>query len=130
MVERGRGGIVLMSSLSGLQGTPRLATYAGTKAFNNTFGESIWHELREQGIDVEVCIAGAIRTPGYASASGKDAPGTLDAETVAERTLNALPKGPTYIPGGVNKVASVLLGRMLPRRFAIGIMAKNTKDLT
>lgn len=34
MTARGRGGIVLMSSFAGLQGSPRLAAYAATKALN------------------------------------------------------------------------------------------------
>ena len=52
--ERGRGAVVLMSSLAGMQGAPRLAAYAASKAFNTVLGESLWHELREQGIDVVV----------------------------------------------------------------------------
>ena len=66
MVARGRGGIVLMSSLAGYQGAPRIATYAASKAFNIVLGESLWRELRPHGVDVVVCSAGAIRTPGYA----------------------------------------------------------------
>ncbi|MFK7999075.1 MAG: SDR family NAD(P)-dependent oxidoreductase [Polyangiales bacterium] len=129
MVARGRGGILLMSSLAGLQGSPRLATYAGTKAFNNIFGEALWHELRDGGVDVEVCCAGAIRTPGFAAASTKDAPGTLDAEVVAQRALDSMARGPVLVPGFVNRIASLFLG-LLPRRWAVAIMAKNTKDLS
>jgi short-subunit dehydrogenase len=130
LVAQGRGGIVLMSSLAGLQGTPRLATYAGSKAFNIVFGESLWGELREAGVDVVVSCAGAIRTPGYASASqAKDAPGTLDAEVVAQQTLAALGKCPRVVPGWINTLAQWLVGRLLPRKTAIKIMDNNTKDL-
>src|SRR5262249_47218288 len=79
MVARGRGGIVLVSSMAGFQGTPRLAAYAATKAFVTVLGESLWAELRPHGVDVEACCAGAIRTPGYAKSAKGDAPGTLDA---------------------------------------------------
>ena len=41
MVARGRGGIVLMSSLAGYQGAPRIATYAASKAFNIVLGEGL-----------------------------------------------------------------------------------------
>jgi len=34
MVDRGRGGIVLLSSMAALQGTAMVATYAATKAFS------------------------------------------------------------------------------------------------
>ncbi len=52
MLDRGKGGIVLMSSLAGNQGSPKIATYAASKAFNAVFAEGIWHELKKQGIDV------------------------------------------------------------------------------
>ncbi len=129
MVERQRGGIVLMSSLAGFQGSPRLAAYAASKAFNIVLGESLWSELRPHGVDVLVSCAGAIRTPGYLATATKDAPGTLDPARVAELTLRALGKGPIVVPGGMNKLARLVLGRVLTRRAAIGVMARNTADL-
>jgi uncharacterized protein len=131
MIERGRGGIVLMSSLAGSQGSPNIAAYAATKSFNAILAEGLWKELKPHGVDVLACMAGAILTPGYQEAeSAKPAPGTLEAKQVAEQTLNALGKGPIIIPGAVNKVARFLLMRLLSRRAAIGIMAKNTRGLS
>lgn len=132
MMQRGRGGLVLMSSLAGGQGTPRLATYAGTKAFNTVLGEGLWHEVREAGVDVVVSCAGAIATPGYAktSAATSAAPGTLPARDVARQTVAALGRGPRVTPGWINKLASFVVGRLLPRRLAIAIMAASTRELT
>jgi short-subunit dehydrogenase len=130
MVARGRGGIVLMSSMAGFQGSPRIATYAATKAFNIVLGEGLWKELAPHGVDVLASCAGAIRTPGYAKSAKGDAPGTLDAAVVAKRTLDALGRGPTTVPGATNRFARFLLGRLLPRRAAIALMASSTKDLT
>ena len=65
MADRGRGGILLMSSLSGFQGSALIANYAATKAYNLVLAEGLGHELRPEGIDVLVCCAGATRTPGY-----------------------------------------------------------------
>jgi short-subunit dehydrogenase len=129
MAARGRGAVVLMSSLAGDQGSPRLAAYAASKAFNRVLAEGLWRELRGGGIDALACCAGAVRTPGYANASGKEAPGTLDPEFVAERTLRALGRGPLAIPGLLNLVAFWLTGRVLSKRAAIGIMARSTRDL-
>jgi short-subunit dehydrogenase len=129
MVSRGRGGIVLMSSMAGFQGTPRIATYAATKAFNTILGEGLWRELGPHGVDVLVSCAGAIRTPGYRKTATEDAPGTLDASVVARRTLDALGHGPTVVPGATNRLARFMLGRVLSRRTAISIMAGSTKDL-
>jgi uncharacterized protein len=131
MIERERGGIVLMSSLAGSQGSPNIAAYAATKAFNTILAEGLWKELKPRGVDVLACVAGAILTPGYRdAASAKPAPGTLDAAEVAEQTLNALGKGPIVVPGAVNKVGRFVLTRLLSRRAAIDIMAKNTGGLS
>jgi uncharacterized protein len=131
MIERGRGGIVLMSSLAGSQGSPNIAAYAATKSFNAVLAEGLWKELKPRGVDVMACMAGAILTPGYQAAeSAKPAPGTLEAKEVAEQTLNALGKGPIVVPGAVNKVARFLLMRLLSRRAAIAIMSKNTGGLS
>jgi short-subunit dehydrogenase len=131
MIERGRGGVVLMSSLAGAQGSPNLAAYAATKSFNAILAEGLWRELRPRGVDVLACVAGAIRTPGYEAAEkAKPAPGTLDACTVAERTLNALGRGPIVVPGATNKLGRCVMTRLLPRRAAVAIMARNTGSLS
>ena len=86
---RGRGAVVLMLSLAGMQGAPRLAAYAASKAFNTILGESLWYELREQGIDVVVSCPGAINTPRYLKSTNRVAPGTMTSEAVARETLDA-----------------------------------------
>ena len=131
MIKNRRGGIVLMSSLAGIQGSPRLSTYSATKAFNAVLAEGLWKELQPHGIDVIGCCAGAILTPGYRQAEkNKTAPGTLTAEKVAEQTLRALGHGPIVTPGGFNKFVRFLMMRLLPRRMAIKIMAQNTGGLS
>lgn len=130
MQARGRGGVVLMSSLSGLQGSPRIATYAASKAFNTILAEGLWGELEPHGVDVIASCAGAISTPNYAETSEKTAPGTLDPDTVARETLDALGRGPRVVPGWVNRIASGFMGRLLPRKAAVRLMAANTKDLS
>lgn len=127
MKSRKRGALVLMSSLAGLQGTPGVTAYAATKAFNVVLGEGLWAELRAHGIEVLVTCAGAIRTPNYQQASEREAPGTLDPEQVAERTLDALGRGPRFVPGWINRLAALFVGRLLPRRLAIAIMRSSTQ---
>ena len=130
MCRRGRGAIVLMSSLSGFQGSPRIAAYAASKAFNTILAEGLWGELRDAGLDVVASCAGAIRTPNFAETSQDDAPGTLDPAEVARRTLDGLTRGPRVVPGLLNKIVALLNGRILTRRAAIRLMAANTKDLS
>ncbi|HVU70342.1 MAG TPA: SDR family NAD(P)-dependent oxidoreductase, partial [Ktedonobacteraceae bacterium] len=47
MLKRGRGGILLMSSLGGAQGSALLVNYTATKAYNRLLAEGLWDELRE-----------------------------------------------------------------------------------
>ncbi len=130
MLARRRGALVLMSSLAGMQGTPRVAAYAASKAFITTLAEGLWHELRAGGVDVLVSCAGAIRTPGYVAAGGGRVPGLLEAAEVAEATLRAIGRGPRVIPGATNRIAAWILARLLPRRWAIAIMASSTRSLS
>jgi uncharacterized protein len=131
MIQQKRGGIVLMSSLAGAQGSPNIAAYAATKSFNAILAEGLWKELKPHGIDVLACCAGAILTPGYQQAKEtKPAPGTLKASQVAEQTLNALGRGPVIIPGAINKIGRFILTRLLSRKAAIDIMSKKTGGLS
>lgn len=130
MITRKHGGIVLMSSLAGGQGSPKLATYAATKSFNAILAEGLWKELKPQGVDVIGCCAGAILTPGYQKAQKRSAPGTLTAMQVAKTTINALGKKPIIIPGATNKIGRFVLSRVLSRKAAINLMSKNTGGLS
>ena len=65
MAGRGGGGIVLLSSMAGFQGSPLISNYAATKAYNMILAEGLWDEFRESGVDVLACCAGATRTPNY-----------------------------------------------------------------
>lgn len=127
MRRRHRGAIVLMGSMSGLQGSPRLASYAATKAFARVLGESLWGELRSSGVEVSTCIAGATRTPGF-EAVASDTPGPVMApREVVEQALAALGREPSVIPGLANKLAAWALGK-LPRRRQVEVMAAAMRE--
>lgn len=125
MLERRRGAVLLMSSMAGMQGLPRLAVYSATKAFNTMLAESLWHELGNRGIDVLGCCAGAIRTPAYKRSFGREVPGIMDSGDVAKDALDALGKGPILIPGRVNRLGA-LYARLLSRKKAIRMISKAT----
>jgi short-subunit dehydrogenase len=65
MLSRGRGGIILMSSLSASQGSALISNYTATKAYNLLLAEGLWEELRRQGVDVLASCPAAVSTPGY-----------------------------------------------------------------
>ena len=129
MCERGRGGIVLMSSLAGMQGVARIAGYAASKAFNTILGEGLWEELRSHNVDVLVACAGAMSTPGYRRNYKKPSPGMLEPSKVADQTLRALGRGPRFIPGTINRMAATFLSRLLSRKAAIRLMGASTRHL-
>jgi short-subunit dehydrogenase len=129
MAARGRGGFVVMSSLAGQQGAPPISVYAATKAFGATLAEGLWAELRDTGVDVVTCLAGAVETPGLAASKAKRAPGTLPPSTVARAALRALGRGPRVIPGLTMRISATLMSRLLPRRTAIALFARASRDL-
>jgi short-subunit dehydrogenase len=133
MAARGRGGILLMASLAGLQGSPLVAVYAATKAFNVVLGEGLWQELRAHGVDVVPFVAGATSTPNFLRTNprlaGLFAPPVMPARAVAREGLDALGRGPRAVAGRRNRFALLLMERLLPRRARIEIMGRATRAL-
>jgi hypothetical protein len=130
MVGRGRGGIVLMSSMSGNVGSAQLAMYAASKAFALVFGDALWIELRAHGVDVLVVQPGSTRTPGWESsqpAEGTTLP-VMEADDVVREALAALGVEPLVIPGDLNRQGAAALAQ-LPRRQAIEFMSQFTAAL-
>jgi uncharacterized protein len=128
MVERGKGGIILMSSLSSTQGSPMVSNYAATKAYLRILGEGLWDEFRPAGVDVISCWASSIDTPGFKSSiregktNGPVRP--LTPEQVARETIDNLGRSPWIIPGRTNRAAAFLMQRILPRRMAVEMMGR------
>lgn len=129
MAARGRGALVLMSSLTAFQGAPFIATYGATKAFNLNFAEALWFELKDRGVDVLACAAGATRTPNLLRASPKGEPGMIEPEQVVAEALAALGAGPSMVPGAFNRFATFAMRRLLPRRLAVELLGRRTAGL-
>ena len=128
MLARGRGGMILMSSLSAFQGSAYISTYAATKAFNIVLAEGLWEEWRGQGVDMLVCVSGAIKTPNYVTSEPEQTGGlgdmTMQPDQVVQEALNALGKMPYVIPGRVNRVSSFVMRHLLPRTSTIKFMGR------
>ena len=126
MAERGRGGVVLMSSVAGIIGSPHSATYAGCKAFALGFGDSLWAELEPRGVDVVTCVAGPTETPTYAQVRTSSFPPTMSPDEVALAALATLGKRPRVVPGLFNRLTTWLLAP-LPRTLTLRMIAAQTK---
>ena len=129
MAKRKRGGVVLLSSLTAFQGSPFVATYGATKAYNLALGESLWFELKEVGVDVLAVCPGVTKTPGLLKASPQGGPGMLEPEQVVREALAALGKRPFVVPGAFNRFASFFLRHLMPRRSTVSLMGNQTKKL-
>jgi short-subunit dehydrogenase len=133
MKERGRGGIILMSSMSGLAGGGFVAAYGATKSFEITLAEALWFELGSVGVDVLGLIAGATLTPsmarsgarfGSAGEQGASGPNTIPMEPdeVASEGLAHLGKTPVWVAGEKNREAAKWL-RAAPREQLVPAMS-------
>jgi short-subunit dehydrogenase len=63
MVERGRGQLVVISSLAAYRGLPKSAAYCASKAAVSAFFESLRVDLRGTGVEVTIIHPGFIKTP-------------------------------------------------------------------
>ena len=132
MRQRKRGGIILMSSLSGMVGTAMVSTYAATKAFTQVLGEGLWEELGPLGIDVAVCAAGATLTPNFEAETPEARRGQalpMEPAAVAREALAGLGRGPLVVPGRLNRLVAGVLVRVLGRRAAVRWLSRNTRAL-
>ena len=123
LVVRGKGGIILMSSIAGTVGSPFVATYAATKSFMRVLAEGLWAELRPKNIDVLACIAGATDTPAYRGTKPRGGVPLQSPDEVVRTALKALGTGPVVISGGANRIASFVIGRLLPKIAAVRLMS-------
>lgn len=124
MLERRRGGIILMSSVAGFVGSGLNALYGATKAFDTVLGEGLAQDLEGRGVDVLSMVAGATRTPQFIrTQTGKSRAPVMEPEAVVREALESLGKRPIRV-AGANKAAAFLLTRLLTRRQASVLLTK------
>jgi len=126
--RRGRGGIVLMSSLVAFQGVPRAANYAATKAYVQTFAEGLQHELRPVGVDVLAVAPGPVNS-GFGARANMNMTKAQTPAEVASGALKALGKRDLVRPGFLAKFLELSLS-MMPRSGRVKIMGKVMGQMT
>jgi short-subunit dehydrogenase len=123
--NRGRGGIIFVSSFFAFSPVPFMANYAATKAYDLFLGEAVAEELRGSGVDMMALCPGVTRT-GFFDAAKLDF-GRLPAgeqsksmapEEVVEAALRKLGRRTNVIPGWRNALI-VLIGKFTPRALNI-----------
>lgn len=130
MAQRGRGGIIVMSSLAAEAGTANVALYSATKAFDLVLAEGLWYELRDRGVDVVAIRPGSTRTPGWQSSqpSTGDIEGVMEPADVVRDALAALGTTPSIAAGASNRAAEAMF-RSMERRQVIELMSGITSQL-
>lgn len=129
--HRGRGGLILMSSLTAAVGSPYVTTYGACKAFMLAFGSGLSYELGKSGIDVLTLVPSSVDTETYRKSTKKPSrvfpPMTVDDFVV--KGLSHLGRRWVAVPGARNALTAALLMRLLPRRTAIALMGANMESM-
>ncbi len=107
LIERGRGGFVMIGSVAGFAGSTHQSVYNASKAYDWVFAEGLWRELGIYGVDAIAMVIGATDTPSHRR-MGADlsAHSPMDASDVADEALANLQNGPTYVVGEHNRAAA------------------------
>lgn len=128
--KRGKGGILLVSSTAGLQGTPFLGNYAASKSYILNLGMALNYEMRGTGVNVTVLVPGPTKTPGLTDKpaiplTSLPAP-KMDAAAVAKIGLRALAQNKPYVIAGIaNRMMAgigTLLGKVRGRNMWGGLL--------
>lgn len=109
MLQRGRGGLLLMGSGTGLGGTARASVYSACKGFSLNLAEALWVDYKPLGIDVLNVAAPVMDTPALRRVAGDRVAAGLIPNVYApgdavRMALEALPEGPCLtFPAGPEK---------------------------
>ncbi len=128
MIERHAGAILIVGSTSGHQPTPANATYAATKAFANSFAESLHSELKGTGVSCTLLAPGPTRT-GFTEVAGIskiDGIGGqliwVSAERVAKEAIDGLRCNRRIVIPGLIAQVQTFGGRYTPRIILLPIL--------
>jgi short-subunit dehydrogenase len=114
MIARKSGRILNMGSTAGFQPGPFMATYYATKAFVNSFTESLHHELRGTGVTATVCCPSATATE-FSEVAGTSRSrlfrmGAISATFVAQHAYRSMMSGKAMsLPGWRAKLGLLLI---------------------
>jgi short-subunit dehydrogenase len=118
MVERGRGHVLLVSSLSGLAPQAESSLYAATKFGLRGFGLSLRQDLDGTGVGVSVLLPGFVRDAGMFADSGATLPpgvATRSPEEVAAAAIDAIQRNAAEVAvASVPVTAGAYLAGLVP----------------
>jgi short-subunit dehydrogenase len=105
MVERRRGGVIVVASTAGMQPLPYEAVYGATKAFALNLTEALHAELRGTGVKMLAVNPGPVPTEwqkvaGYEETGAEMMPGAIEADQVVREALHCYDRDKrSMVPG-------------------------------
>jgi len=127
MLARKRGRILNLGSTAGFQPGPFMAVYYASKAFVNSFTESLSHELNGSGVTATVSCPGPTQTEFGKVAGNQKSKlfqmAVMGAPKVAEEAYRAMMKGRPMVVHGARNRSAVGLARFAPRPWLRSMMA-------
>lgn len=121
--QRKGGGIIFVSSTLAFQGSPFLANYGATKAYDLHFAEALAYELEPHGVDVLGLTPGPIHTEGAAHLDFSALPiKPMSPDAVAQYALERLGRKHHAIPGLGNQAIAFLGKHVLSRWTNVGMI--------
>jgi short-subunit dehydrogenase len=130
MVERRRGRILNVGSVSGFLASPYATTYYSSKAFLLSFSQGVATSLKGRGVTVTIVCPGPTYTAfDWHSAGESDSLPPrkrfqMDAAEVAAQAYRGMRRGKmVVIPGTTNKLLA-LLAKLLPRKLALWLLTR------
>jgi uncharacterized protein len=122
MVERDDGGIIFVSSLNALFGIGGCAVYTASKAFEYSLAQSLWYELKDTKVDVQVILPGPTKTNFQARAGTQVSAMAWLPEKLIRMATETFGKKLVYIPGFKFRLL-VFLSPLLPLKNRIRIVS-------
>jgi short-subunit dehydrogenase len=98
MIEKGDGAVINIGSVSGKSGETNGAAYSASKFGLIGFTQSLYEEVREQGIKVSVILPGFVDTPLIPANRQLDRSKMIQVDDVAQAVLYVLTSPPTVCP--------------------------------
>lgn len=133
LIKRGRGGVLLVSSAAGLQGTPYMADYAAAKAYILSLGEALHIEFEKYKVNVTVLLPGPTDTPMIADSGTlpSDMPmKIMSPEQCAAEGLAALSANrSSHITGAMMRLMLTLTPRSVRPKMLGNMVAKGLARL-
>lgn len=125
MVARGRGRIMIVSSVAGWRGLPKSSAYGPTKAALISLAESLWFDLKPEGITVQVVCPGFVDTEATAI-NDFDMPDLQTPEAAAAAIIRGMETDQFEIAFPKRFARMMRLLRYLPYRTYFALVSKRT----